>query len=146
MAQNQFLAMLTLHAKQTAIWAEAVKMEIKGKTVNSQFKDAFIPLCNILNRFNTLVEKNLDKDLHYEYSIYISDICTMLATADTKKATQIMESIKFISENCDAIDTHKDDDLKERVRLISEISDKLMKTPAKELQKVHKQIIKTPLK
>lgn len=152
MKESNNFAMLALHAEQTQVWAETILHEVKYQNVKFKvptFKDDLTALLNITRRFNKYVKSKLDNvDLHIENSSNISHVCEVLANTDLENGTKYINAIHFIAKNANCVfdDTKVDNDLIEKLKLISEINDKAISFDIKELVKLHKKIVNTPTK
>jgi hypothetical protein len=150
--ENNNFAMLSLHAEQTQIWAETLLHEVKYQNVKFKvptFKSDLIALANLTKRFNASVKSKLDNiDLHNDNASNISKVCELLANTDIENGVKFLSAINYLVKNASVVfdDTKVDNDLMQKLKLISEINDKAINFDIKELVKLHKKIVNTPTK
>ena len=150
--ENNNFAMLVIHAEQLQVWAETLLHEAKYNNLkfkSPNFKPDLIALTTLIKRFNTSLKSKLgDSNLHEETAANISKICELLAKTNPAEGAKFLEAIQFIASKAEVLCPNDNicTDLMEKLTLISQINDKLINFPIKELHKVSKQILNTPTK
>lgn len=138
--------MLALNTKQVEIYIDELEWNkrLTGKDFNSNYKVAIAKLKDSIKSFNEVLSiKNEDLE---QYSGSLSVVMEMLRNAKTAEhRTNILESIDFLARNSHSVEANKED-LLERIKMVSEISDKVFEFEPLELIKTHKKITKTPTK
>lgn len=137
--------MLAITATQMKNFIESIWFNKKatGKDFNTNYKLAFLNLQNAVEKFLAVLNNSQDDLMQYANSLSI--ITLMLTEAEPNDRTKILESLEFLARNSHIIDNDKAD-LIERVKMVSEISDKVFEFEPLELAKIHKKIVNTPKK
>lgn len=148
MKDNNYLAMLTLHAKQVEIWADTLWLEIKNNKKDVKFTNCFISLIDSVRKFNKYIRKNITEyETHENIAASISKVNELIANSTQTDADNFINAIVFLANSSELVNKETaPKDLNEKLPLISDINDKLLAMDLKSLQRTHKQIINLPIK
>ncbi len=146
--ENNYLAMCILHSEQTEIWTKILWEHIRNKKIESvTFKSKLIALKDAAIGFNKVAQTKEQKELTADVASKVSRFNELLAKSNKKDGDTLLATIDFLLKNSEInYHTQTPQDLQEKIKLISEINDKLINFDLKPLKRLHKQVINTPLK
>jgi len=143
--ENNNFAMLVIHAEQLQVWAEGIIYELESKIVKPP-SITFLSDLKALHRFTKTFNKNVKVKMPEQISNAVSQFCKILAFSPD--ADKYMQALNYIAKSAEVIQEENEnpDLLMQKLKLISEINDKLINSDIKQINKLHKQIINTPTK
>jgi hypothetical protein len=144
--ENNNFAMLVIHAEQLQAWAEGIIYELENKIVKAPSIN-FLSDLKALYRFTKTFNKNIKVKMPETISNNVGMFCKILATSPD--ADKYMQAINYIAKSAEVVSSEEGNiapELMEKLKLISEINDKVINFDIKELVKLHKKIVNTPTK
>jgi len=143
--ENNNFAMLVIHAEQLQVWAEGIIYELESKIVKPP-SITFLSDLKALHRFTKTFNKNVKVKMPEQISNAVSQFCKILAFSPD--ADKYMQALNYIAKSAEVIQEENEnpDLLMQKLKLISEINDKLINSDIKQINELHKQIINTPTK
>lgn len=142
MENNNYMAMVTLHTKQAETWVEALWLEIKDNKMDNNFRNKLLDLKSCLFTFNKKVSQSIEnKDLHEDISANISRFNELIANSSASDGNKILSIIGWLL-NHTTMESELTEDFDEKIKLVSDISDKLITLDLAYLKRVKKQVEK----
>ena len=143
--ENNNFAMLVIHAEQLQIWAEGIIYELESKIVKPP-SITFLSDLKALHRFTKTFNKNVKVKMPEQISNAVSQFCKILAFSPD--ADKYMQALNYIAKSAEVVqdDNENPDVLIEKLKLISEINDKMINFDLPQIKKISKQILNTPCK
>ena len=143
--ENNNFALLLIHAQQLESWASGVIYEIENK-ISKTPSIAFLNDLKAVHRLVKTFNKNVKVKIPEQISNAVSQFCNILAFSPD--ADKYMQALNYIAKSAEVIQEENEnpDALMQKLKLISEINDKVINFDIKELVKLHKKIVNTPCK
>jgi hypothetical protein len=144
--ENNNFAMLVIHAEQLQVWAEGIIYELENKIVKAPSIN-FLSDLKALYRFAKTFNKSIKVKMPETISNNVGMFCKILATSPD--VDKYMQAINYIAKSAEVVSDNEGnmpEDLLQKLKIISEINDKLINFDIKAINKLHKQIVNTPIK